>query len=55
MTSNQLRALRSKLGLTQAGLAERLGVTRDAVASWETGRSPISRVVALAVRHLQCK
>jgi len=28
-----------RIGLTQAGLAERLGVSRHAVAGWEAGRS----------------
>ncbi len=29
--------LRTNIGLTQAGLAERLGVSRRAVAEWEAG------------------
>src|SRR6266853_1415390 len=31
--------LRTTIGLTQAGLAERLGVSRRAVAQWEAGSS----------------
>src|SRR6202165_1467010 len=31
--------LRSAIGLTQAGLAERLGVSRRAVGEWEAGSS----------------
>ena len=31
--------LRTTIGLTQAGLAERLGVSRRAVAEWEAGLS----------------
>ena len=31
--------LRTSIGLTQAGLAERLGVSRRAVAEWEGGLS----------------
>src|SRR5438874_3677382 len=34
-----LLTLRTTIGLTQAGLAERLGVTRRAVAEWEGGLS----------------
>lgn len=55
MTPDQLRAVRAKLNLTQPELAKALGVTTDAVARWEGGRSPIRRVVALAVKHLTCK
>ena len=31
--------LRTSIGLTQAGLAERLGISRRAVAEWEGGLS----------------
>ena len=31
--------LRTALGMTQAGLAERLGVSRRGVAEWEAGSS----------------
>src|SRR5438105_9983646 len=31
--------LRMRIGLTQAGLAQRLGISRHAVAEWEAGRS----------------
>src|SRR6266436_5189152 len=31
--------LRTSIGLTQAGLAQRLGISRHAVAEWEAGRS----------------
>lgn len=34
----RLRLVRKKSGLTQAGFAARLGVGRDAVASYEVGR-----------------
>src|SRR5260370_26865802 len=32
-------ALRTRIGLTQAGLAKLLGISRHAVAAWEAGRS----------------
>jgi transcriptional regulator with XRE-family HTH domain len=37
-----MRDYRSFLGLTQSGLAERLGTTQTSIARWETGASPIS-------------
>jgi transcriptional regulator with XRE-family HTH domain len=47
--AGRLRELRGAAGLTQAQLAERAGVKRDAVARWEAGtREPSwSNVVAL--------
>lgn len=35
----RIRSAREASGLTQAMLAERVGVTRSAIAQWETGRS----------------
>ncbi len=35
----RLRAARGECGLTQEGLAARLGVSRSAVAQWETDRA----------------
>ncbi len=34
---DNIRALRIKAGMTQSRLAERLGVTDQAVSKWETG------------------
>src|SRR5258707_3303924 len=47
--------LRTHIGLTQAGLGERLGVSRRAVAEWEAGsRYPkakhLQQLIALAAR-----
>lgn len=36
---NQLKVLRSRLGLTQEEVAEKVGVSRQAVAKWEKGES----------------
>ncbi|MFL5699989.1 MAG: helix-turn-helix domain-containing protein, partial [Ktedonobacteraceae bacterium] len=49
-------SLRTALGLTQAGLAEHLGVSRRAVGEWEAGSSypkaeHLKQVLALAVQH----
>ncbi len=44
----RLTAIREKLGLTQAETAEKLGVTRQSVMSWERGlRIPDARSLKL--------
>jgi len=48
--------LRTHIGLTQAGLAERLGISRRAVAEWEAGSSypkadRLKQLIALAVQQ----
>jgi len=48
--------LRTSIGLTQAGLADLLGVSRRAVAEWEAGRSypkaeHLKQVIALGVQQ----
>ncbi len=56
----RIRAARERCGLTQAALAGRIGVTRSAVAQWETGRSgqvgsnlaQIASVLGVGVEHL---
>ena len=54
----RILTLRTQLGLTQTGLAERLGVSRKAVAGWEAGSSyptagHLQQLIALGVRcHL---
>jgi DNA-binding transcriptional regulator YiaG len=41
MQPSELKAIRTKLGLAQAALAECLGVTRNTVVRWEMGLHPI--------------
>ena len=56
----RIRMARERLGLTQAGLAAQVGVTRSAVAQWETGRAgqvgghltQIASVLGVGVEHL---
>lgn len=49
----RIRESRRQLGLTQAGLAERLGVTQPAVAQWEKGdTSPNPAVQRLLAEKL---
>lgn len=51
MTGAELRRIRKRLGLTQAQLAERVGVTRNSVARQERGeigiREPLARLIRL--------
>lgn len=55
MDGKQLRAIREKLGLTQAELADRLDVNRVTVARWETEAIAIDRRTELAVKFLAMK
>lgn len=50
MTGNELKALRAKLGLTQTEMANRLGVTRDAIARIEGGRNNMSKTLHLLMQ-----
>jgi transcriptional regulator with XRE-family HTH domain len=49
-------SLRTRIGLTQTGLADFLGVSRRTVGDWEAGSSypkagHLKRFVALAIQH----
>jgi transcriptional regulator with XRE-family HTH domain len=44
-----VRALRKTIGLTQAEFSELIGVSKDAVVSWEIGRNEISETFARRV------
>lgn len=56
----RIRAARERAGLTQAALAQKVGVTRSAVAQWETGRAgqvgthlaQIAAVLGVGIDHL---
>src|SRR5215813_1599940 len=50
-----IQTLRGRIGLTQAGLAEHLGVSKRTVSEWEAGGSSLKEerlkaLIALAVR-----
>jgi transcriptional regulator with XRE-family HTH domain len=47
--ATQLKALRTRLGLSQAELAARSGVTREAIARYETGPRIPTLIVAQAL------
>jgi len=50
----KVRQIRSRLGLTQAALSERLGVTANTVARWERNEGritePMERLIRLVTR-----
>lgn len=48
--AGELRKLRKRAGLTQAALAERLGLTPNAVARWEQQARSISDPMARLIR-----
>jgi DNA-binding XRE family transcriptional regulator len=52
MTPEEYRAARKDLSLTQASLAEMLGVTRKTVNSREAGTAPITAESAIAIRAI---
>ena len=52
MTRAELRSARKRLGMTQAELAEALGMQRNSVARMENGRQPVMRTTELAVKYL---
>ena len=53
MSPAQYKAKREQLGLTQAGLASLLGVTRETVNRRESGEQPITHEAALAIGALR--
>jgi len=52
MTGNELRELRTQLGLTQEELGKRLGVARVTVARWELGLRHIAEPMARLMQYL---
>ena len=52
MTGEELHRIRERLGLTQAQLAERLGVHWNSVARWERNEMSIRETAARLVRLL---
>ena len=52
MTGPEVRALRRKLGLTQAQLGEQLGVHGNSVARWERDEMAVRESAARLLRLL---
>ena len=42
MNPKQIKELRTRLGLSQQGLSEKLGCRKATVTDWETGKKQIS-------------
>lgn len=55
MTGQELKSLRRKLDLTQAQIAEKLGITSDAVYALECGKNNMSRPVEILARQLEAQ
>lgn len=55
VTRSELITLRKSLKLSQTALAERLGLTRDAIARMERGKIAIRPVILMALEHLSCR
>lgn len=55
MTGADLRAARSRLGLSQAALGKALDVPTNTIARWERGELAIQQptVLQLAIEHLE--
>ena len=51
----EIKAIRAALGITQPELAEKMGVSRDAVASWEIGRNAPGGPAEILLRRLERK
>jgi DNA-binding transcriptional regulator YiaG len=52
VTGRELHSIRQKLALTQAALAEAIGVTSNTVARWERGEMAISEPAARLLEKL---
>lgn len=52
MTKDQLKQARRELGLTQQGMADKLGVKLAKIRNWEQGRNAISDEGATAIKWL---
>jgi len=51
MTGDQLKVIRTSIGLTQREMGEILGVTPDHVSRLERGLVPIKKLIANAANH----
>jgi transcriptional regulator with XRE-family HTH domain len=52
MNGADIRKARKRLIMTQAELAEALGIQRNSVARMEIGNRPVMRMTELAIKYL---
>lgn len=52
MTQLSLAAIRVDRGMTQQDVADRLGVSKNLVVNWESGKGPIKDVYIYALAYL---
>ena len=52
MTTEQLKQARQSLGLTQQGLADKLGIKLAKLRNWEQGRHAVRDEAVTAIRWL---
>ena len=52
MTGDEFKQLRTRLGMTQDELGQRLGVARVTVARWEIGLRRVPELAARLVQHV---
>lgn len=55
ITPDEIRALRKRLGFTQAQLAAEMGLTQMAIAAWETGRAKPRGPARLLLAQFEAK
>ena len=55
ITPDGIRALRKRLGFTQAQLGVEVGLTQEAVAAWETGRAKPRGSARLLLAQLEAR
>jgi DNA-binding XRE family transcriptional regulator len=55
MTGKELRRMRKRLEMTQAELAQALGLQRNSITLMEAGERPVVKTTELAVRFLLVK
>jgi DNA-binding XRE family transcriptional regulator len=55
MTGKELRRMRERLEMTQAELAQALGLQRNSITLMEVGERPVVKTTELAVRFLLSK